>query len=85
MTPEKKKAKDLHLRFLLKLPFDKEVITKNEHGKWTYDSELLAKDHALACVYEILEELKLFNYKLTPLLSERIRFYQSVRKEIENL
>lgn len=26
-------AKELHLMFLLGLPFDKDVITENEHGK----------------------------------------------------
>ena len=46
----KEKAKELYLRFLLKLPFDGEVLTENKHGKWTYDSEQLAKEHALIAV-----------------------------------
>lgn len=37
---------------------------------------------AKKCIDEILEELHIFNHKLTPLLSERIRFWEEVRRSI---
>ena len=37
---------------------------------------------ALICCDKIIEELELFNYKLTPLLSERIRFYNQVKQHL---
>ena len=44
----------------------------------------MAKKHAAEEVRGIIEELEYFNYKLTPVLAERIRFYESVLTEIEN-
>jgi len=79
MSEEKKKAEYLILRFLLKLPFDKEVITENRHGKWTYSSEELAKEHALICVDEIIKELDHDQNDF-----DRWRFWTRVRKELTN-
>ena len=50
-----KKAKELHLVFLRRLPFDKDVITENEHGKWTYSSEELATEHCIIHVKRLME------------------------------
>jgi len=71
MTPEQK-AEELIERFEVQLNFEGYVRED-------------AKQCALICVDEIIEELKLFNYKLTPLLAERIRYYKGVRKELNNL
>ena len=42
-----------------------------------------AKNCAIIDVKHTIDELELFNYKLTPLLAERIMFYESVLTEIE--
>ena len=85
MTKEQLEAERLVLRFLLKLPFDKEVVTENEHGKWSYDSEQLAKEHAIICVSEIIESLtEIPDIKVVGnVLLDEIEFHQSVLTHLE--
>lgn len=72
-------AKKLHLRFLLKLPFDKEVTTENKHGKWTYSSEELATEHAIICVDEMLKVIPMYTGTLNP----KWELYTEVRSILE--
>lgn len=57
MNPHQLKAEKLRLMFLRRLPFDREVITENKHGKWTYSSEELATGHAILHVKGIIKEI----------------------------
>lgn len=69
-TPEEE-AKEIYDKIWVEIP----ILNAND----------IAKTIALIQVDGIIEELELFNYKLTPLLSERIRHYQSIRQAIEKM
>ena len=77
---EAEKIKELHLMFLLRLPFDKDVITENEHGKWTYSSEELANEHCIIHVKGILEEIDMYKGELNP----RWEFWQSILTHLQS-
>ena len=47
--------------------------------------EQTSKQCALIAVDEILEYNSIFNYKLSPLISETRRYWQEVKTEIEKL
>ena len=87
MTPEDK-AMQLHLMFLRKLPFDKEVTTSNKHTSWTYDSDELASQHAIICVEEILDTIPTKYKEVHSGNSQWMKYkkyWQEVKKEIEKL
>lgn len=82
----KEKAIQLHKRFLLRLPFNKEVITENKYGSWSYDEEKLAKQHALVCVDEIIDTLSSDRIIYgSEYRYEESDYWQEVKQEIENL
>ena len=62
------------------------TLTKNKEIVLDSDKQLEnAKQCALIYCNGQIGELELFNYKLTPLLAERIRFWQGVKQEITKL
>ena len=71
-------AKELHLIFLRRLPFDKDVITENEHGKWTYSSEELATEHCIIHVKGLKEEALLFGTR------DRWEKWKAILTQLEN-
>ena len=55
------------------------------HGMTEMEMKIMAEKHAAQEVRGIIEELKYFNHKLTPVLSERIRIYKSILTELKRM